>query len=339
MDVTNVLHKGWLNAHCATVCRHNNGVLVAFYEGPECQNSQRVVIEYWEKAKMISRLEMPYKTGNCVLIPAHQSQAFLIFSHFTDTDGKTEPHSPVQRWMYCTNWKTDIMVINGQVRIGEERLLEVEPYVGLLTRCTPIWADNRWLLPIYREHDCYGSVIESKDGWSWAERGKIGANQYPVSGRFGSGILIQPTIWHNGRGFESLSRDISPNHAAWYSKSPDARTWTEPVSARIDNFNNSVVAIQDTPDNPQRIVWNIGHSRSQLALGHWDTNGLAARPKVELGPGSYPNYCWDFEGNLHIVYTSNRKIMHHILDREALSDLDNVLSPTTPRKLGWKITE
>lgn len=332
------------NAHCATICAHGAGVLLACYRGPECHNHQCVNIKYFEQNKCLSHIMLPEKTGNCVLIPASDGEAVLIFSYFTDTDGVAVPSQSVQRWMFCTNWKVRVRYDAevGELVLGQATLLEIKPLVGLLTRCAPIRVEDTWHLPLYREHDCYGLIATSVNGWDWKEQGKIGAESNKISGRFGSGILIQPTIWYDGV-FHALCRDVSRVGKAWYSTSPNCKDWSNPVLSKVDNANNSIVAIQNRiwiqeGFNTPLMVWNEGMDRSCLTLGRWDPNLRANEAIVKLNlsfSASYPNYCFDKDKILHIVHTDGGVIAHHTLDQEAIEKLESEPHPGSFEKIKW----
>lgn len=317
--------------HCATICPHKTGILLAYYKGPECTNVQRVVVEYHQKTEQkICEIILPIKTGNCVLLPATPDKAILIYSYFEDTNGKESPKSAVERWRFCSNWSITLEVINNIITMTEPK--RFGPRIGYLTRCAPIKVKNSWILPMYREHDCYGLIMRSETGFDhWCYIGRIGAEITASNGRFGSGILIQPTIWYDGKNLHSLSRDISENLKAWYSYSSNlGKSWSYPQTTAITNYNNSIVAIQDSkslnPHNPW-LVWNDGPGRHQIVLGKWKQSTKTAEPTIKLGEcgGSYPNYCFDYDDCLHIVHTERPSyITHHIINREMLEYLDSI---------------
>ena len=61
-----------------------------------------------------------------------------------------------------------------------------------------------------------------------------------------------------------------------------------------------------------------------MILGKWDKEALNAVPYIRLNKnsrGSYPNYCKDYEDNIHVVHTDGREIAHHILTTEYLDQL------------------
>jgi hypothetical protein len=316
--------------HCATICPHQTGILLAYYKGPECTNAQRVVVEYYQKAEQkICGITLPIKTGNCVLLPITPDKALLIYSYFEDTNGKEAPKSAVERWRFCSNWSITLEYTDNGIITTEPK--RFGPRVGYLTRCAPIRIKNSWILPMYREHDCYGLIMRSETGLDrWCYVGRIGAEITASNGRFGSGILIQPTLWYDNKYLHSLSRDISEHKKAWYSYSSNlGKTWTFPQSTTVTNYNNSIVAIQDQKSlNPLGpwLVWNDGSGRQKIVLGKWKQSTKTAEPIVKLGErgGSYPNYCFDYEDNLHIVHTDMPYIAHHVINREMLEYLGSL---------------
>jgi len=359
MHAVTLYHKVTPNGHCATVCSHKKGVLLAYYSGPECTDQQHVHIKYMEnigpsKGYVIDREsphhELPNRTGNCVLIPNKEDSAVLIFSFFMDSNGPEQPKSPVERWRFCSNWKTQISISDNigasqspkitdtdpnRILIGNTSALGLQPEIGILARCSPIKSGsnrfNHWLLPLYTEHDCFGIVAASYNGWNWETRGYIGATNKTINNRFGSGILIQPTIWSDGDLLKSLSRDITQNHRAWYSESGgDGRKWSTPIKTELWNMNNSLVAIPIKKST--WVVWNHGPNRTQLMLGKWDQKRLNAIPTLQLNDprndgtcyASYPNYCFDTQNRLHIVHTDCGQIAHHIIDQEMLDYLETI---------------
>lgn len=307
--------------HCATICPHHKGILLAYYNGPECSDNQAVNVEYWEEDKLRIHTRLSEKTGNCILWAINQNEAGLIFSLFEDTDGAHTPESPVQRWMFCSNWQIKVRIINNALE--EQEFQKMPLIIGHLVRCQPIIIKKTWYLPMYREHNCKGVIMKAIDGWQWVFTGTIGNNIQTESGRFGNGVLIQPTIWHDGTKFHSLSRDVSRTKRAWYSSSRNGSTWTEPIKTNLWNDNNSVVAIQDGTAEPW-LVWNHGPGRGLLTLGIWNKEEMSAKPLLILNRShnaSYPNYCFDYDNNLHIVHTDGPSIIRHVLNKNMLNQL------------------
>jgi len=307
-------------SHCAAVCKIADGTLISYYNGPECTDRQAVNLEYWID-KRVAHVRLPDKTGNSVLIPLGDNKAVLIFSIFNDTDGVEIAKHGANRWRFCTNWQTIITIIGDQIIVDDAIRFNFDNYVGHLVRCAPIKANNKWYLPTYKEHDVYGEVFTSTDGWNWTLLSRIGTNIEQQNGRFGKGILIQPTIWHHNETFYSLSRDVSDHYKAWYSESKDfGKHWSDPVSSEIDNANNSIVAIDMNIPEPL-IVWNRGYNRNTLMLGKYHNKSAISIQQLNKSKASYPNYCFDNQNSLHIVHTDGIGIVRHILTKEEVASL------------------
>lgn len=308
---TNYIKKQ--HVHCSTICQHKDGVLLAYYVGPECRDEQHVQIEFYTNDELKSSYTLHKKTGNCILIPQTKNEAIIIYSHFNDTNGITYPNNPVERWAYCSNWVSIITTLNDTIVISEPMPLNTQPGIGYLTRCAPIYLYKQWLLPIYHEKPGYGTILKSQHGLNWRTAGHIGLQLNKC---------IQPTIWEYGNTIYSLSRNTSKTHkTAWYSYSNDfGETWNDIVSTSIDNTNNSLVVINNNNKNPL-IVWNKGYGRHNLMLGRLNQDDLTIKQykKLNRGPtGSYPNYCFDNDGSLHIVHTDHLNIAHHIFTENDL---------------------
>ncbi len=131
--------------HCAAVCPFRDGVLLAYYNGPECQDTQALNLEYWVGNSCKASTKFLQKTGNCMLIPMKTDRVCLIFSYFhdSDLDGNT-PKSAVQRWMFCTNWKTQVTLSGSDFNFTCFEPFETEDPVGYLTRCAPVRFNNIW---------------------------------------------------------------------------------------------------------------------------------------------------------------------------------------------------
>lgn len=317
-------HRISPNAHCATVCPHKKGVLVAFYRGPECRDDQTVVIRYVENFKKKAETELYKKTGNCILWPFSDTMAGLIYSYFNDTDGHRTPTRIVHRWMYCSNWVMNLLVEKNEIKTTNPVVLQTQPSIGMLVRINPIRVHNEWILPLYHEHTSYGQIMKNADSaLSWRTAGNIGL--ISNNGKVQKGCLIQPCLWYNGRKLCSLSRDITPTGRAWYSESDDlGETWAKPIQVLVSNFNNSITAINDGSSSPW-LIWNHGRGRFNLVIGKWDPVEMTAVPYLKLNKGSrgsYPNYCIDYDGLIHIVHTDMGRIMHHIIKPNFLNNLE-----------------
>lgn len=301
--------------HCPTICEFGNGILLAYYGGIECTDRQKVFIEYWVNMKLITREHIWLKTGNPVLWN-ELGNAGLIFSLFIDNDlNGSFPVNPVDRWSYCINYYTNISINNNKLSRSKLYRLKINPVIGCLGRCQPIYINNKILFPFYREKNPYGIIIERCNN-KWNRLGKIGDELNNFNGRFGYGSLIQPTLWVDTKGIiHSLSRDITILHLAWYSKSLDfGYTWSKPIHTMIENYNNSLVAINDGSDNPF-IIWNNSNiGRYNLTIGELNNNNDDIKPIYVLShdEASYPNYCITKDNTLYTVFAKNRKIILNI---------------------------
>lgn len=318
--------------HCASIAPHKDGVMIAWYAGTrECSEDQSVYITYYKDGEYSYPIRIGDKTGNPVIWAENRDKSTLLYSYF-----EKMTNNIVQRWMYCSNW---IRYINyegdNKFKLGSKRRFKTDPKVGLLGRCQPIWFKGRWLLPMYREHNCYGEIYEGK-GLNFRPIGKIGESNYSTETRFGKGLLIQPTLWHDGKIIYSLSRDITPSRRAWLSISKDeGKTWSKPQASTLTNYNNSLVALHhtDKPSDEPMIVWNHtdslihGHrsTRYRLLFGQLKNVAGEMRPVgllqkgvgslIKLNdrePAAYPNYCYDYKGDLHIIHTDYPMIKHHV---------------------------
>jgi hypothetical protein len=322
-NITTIMEAPSPYGHCATICPHRNGVLIAFYLGPECRNQQRVVLQYWVGTEKLSEYLFYNKTGNCVLWAINEDWAGLIYSYFNDTDGINYPAKLVHRWMYCSNWRVKVQADKDVFTVDSPVQLDLQPPIGYLARCAPIKVGRELILPMYREKCCHGQMLMSENGWDWWQGGAIGMD---VQGaKLGKGYLIQPTIWHDGKTLHSLSRNSkSGGRQAWYSRSPDhGHSWSQPRTAKVSNTNNSLVALHNGTDAPW-LVWNKGNGRHTLVLGRWIQEELTAIPYLKLNAyanASYPNYCVDHKGLTHIVHTDGGRIAHHIIQPQLFEEL------------------
>jgi hypothetical protein len=319
-----IIHEVRPYGHCASICYAQDKIWLVYYQGPECSDQQRVIVECLENDVKIASRHFAPLTGNCILIPKKNGPRIIV-SKFEDIDADNNtPRFPVERWIFCSNWTCTLTLSDKIIKSTRPSRIPLRPLTGYLTRCNPINHNGQWLLPLYREHNCYGLILASKDTNRWTILGTIGQVNDTSNGRFGSGILIQPTLWHDGISLHSLSRDVSKNRRAWYAKSIDGgKNWSTPILSNVSNYNNSLVMIHDDTPEPW-LVWNYGAGRSILALGKWQPDTLSAKPLIKLNmssSASYPNYCFDQQQRLHIVHSDGGPIIHHIFDQEMLIKL------------------
>jgi hypothetical protein len=249
-------------------------------------------------------------------------------SQFTDSNGYRKGAA---RWSDCINLTGRLWLEEKTIKHGRFTKIPFRPQTGFLVRCNPIKHANKWYLPYYREVDCYGGVISSEDGVRWNICGNIGYITDIKSGRFGQGILMQPTLWHDGTYMHSLSRDVTmygsySRSRAWYSYSDnDGETWSDPISSKLWNDCNSIMVAHDGTANPF-VIWNHGKGRSQLLLGRWSQDNLDASKLLQLNEeynASYPN-CWYDRYGLYIVHTEGKSITRHYFTKSTLSEIERI---------------
>ncbi len=309
---------GWLDRdhvnHCATICPHGKGVLIAWYAAPrEAHASQRVYVVYWYdgiKNYMPVTMTEP-KAGNPVLWAIDRNSAVLMYSRFEQLDAGRIIH----RWRWCSNWL--ITIRNRNPKMMGLRM-PTTPEVGCLGRIQPIRYRDEWLLPMYREVDPCGVIMASKDGLEWTERGRIGDETGIITGRpahvgkYGKGRLMQPALWAWGDKVSAICRDVTGAGWAWRSDSVDAgATWSTPDTCPYPNYNSSVAVVGNGAQ--PRFIWNTAPKRLILMLGD-----RGALEQINTEKASYPNVCQDHTGRWHLVHTEDRdghkQIRHRILD-------------------------
>lgn len=297
-------------SHCPTICcTDDNNIYIAFYAGSrECENDQRVyVYKYLKNGKYELKLTLEEQTGNPVLFSV-KSEVYLMYSLFTK---KTE--RPVDKWRHCSNH-----IIN--IKKPEKIIIEIPAQNGYLGRINPIKIKQDIYIPIYKEYNCYGRILKCNSDLSkYSMLGKIGEQTENNGTRFGSGLLIQPSIWLEDNILHSVSRNIYPKmHYAWYSKSEDfGETWSDPTQIPLTSYNNSLCIISET--TPKKAIWNYHNpkkyqksKRTHLLLTEID---YKFRPNLQTiiqlndhKPASYPNYIIDKNNKLHIVHSEGTNI-------------------------------
>lgn len=299
--------------------------MIAAYFGPECEDAQHVFITVIEHPNLI--IKLPPKTGNPLIwYDEFVNKYFIIYSEFEDGDDKgNKPKNPVQRWMYCSMWFAEIDVD----RFKLVNNVQIEEGFGLLARCAPYKIGGRYLLPLYREKDPRCEIWSYSFGVSFgcvSSFGEVTADElkarcYPPSS-LGNGYAIQPTLMKMKDGaLIAFCRNVcSGAEEAWmFTSRDDGITWSKkPTQTKIPNHNNSLTAIPWNDD--YMLLFNGDKYRSELFLG----NRINPRG-VTLGTPmggmqrqsfSYPNYCVDQDGNLHIIHSNCGMLAIHKMDKE-----------------------
>lgn len=311
--------------HCASICfGDNGGPLIAGYVGQEMTDEQQVFVT----ADNHIPLFMPFKTGNPVLWNDEDGKTWMLFSKFEDKapDGSV-PNNIVQRWMYCSNWLTQIEVLISKVIICHTPR-RVDSMFGMLARCQPLKHGFDTLIPMYREKDplcvLYKFRVKAGEFEEFSTFGKLDQKGY-----LGQGVAIQPTLFHQKGLLWALCRNCSFRKAdrrAWLTSSADdGKTWSDLVLSQFPNNNSSIVAL----DNDWFVV-NAADKRQDMCLVkmtdvtksevqrviplHYPIEPLSGAP-FNFG---YPNFVKGF-GDYHIVHTNCGYIAHHQIPEELLA--------------------
>ncbi len=299
--------------------------MIAAYFGPECEDAQHVFITVLEHSNLI--IKLPPKTGNPLIW--HDdivNKYFIIYSKFDDADSEgNKPLTPVQRWMYCSMWFAEINVD----RFELVNNVEIKDAFGLLARCAPYKVNGRYLLPFYREKDPRCEVWTYSFGKSFNRLSFFGQvteeetkqRSFPPS-KLGNGYAIQPTLVKVPDGsLLAFCRNVcSSAEDAWlFVSKDDGLTWTsKPVQTKIPNHNNSLVAIPW--DNDYMLLFNKDKYRSEIILGNRvNPHGLKLGTIIggqQRQSFSYPNYCIDGRGDLHMIHSNCGMLAVHKMDKE-----------------------
>lgn len=274
--------------HCATICPHPDGAVLAFYTGREGTPDQSVVCLIWREStnSYHTLFHLPEGTGNPVLW--YESGRFsLLYSRFEDYKSWV--------WANCSLWMTQIL--DDQVHT-----YRFPARKGLLGRCPPIESvssEDTLLLPLYHEKPAFGVIYARKGiNGTWKRHGTIGR---------GENTVMQPTLWSVGKSHLALcrnsSRKISGGTAkAWFSSSRTGRTWMDIEPSLIfNNSNNSILVVPHDVDS--WVVWNDDPTgRRSLSMAQiWAVDSTKRR--LNVGEyAAYPNYCW-VGRDLHLVWT------------------------------------
>lgn len=321
--------------HCATIAISEQGAgltWIAFYNGKECTDEQKVIISCQEGPGDYTTYELGGKTGNPVLW-IENGYVYLLYSHFEDEDEDGNvPRFPVERWKYCSNHVARLHydLFDG---IQFEYVGKVEDGFGLLGRCQPIEYKGKTLLPLYREKDPRCEIWESDNGCLkrlsvFGEMDEESLKDEKLS-YMGNGVAIQPTlVIDDNDDLYAFCRNVVKSHdKAWVTKSNDGVEWAELQESTIVNYNSSLVYIPHDNYKLRFVVLNPRVKRDVLILYSFITgNGIRLDlpmfgDKIRF---SYPNYSWDYDGNLHIVHSNCSGIAHHIFTLPMLDEIFNL---------------
>lgn len=306
-------------SHCSSIAfDDDDGMWITFYTGPECSDDQRVHVMYKNNDSNYYKLmTLPVKTGNPV-IWCYNNQIYLMYSLFKDIDNAgNKPGKMVERWKFCDNYLLKLRFNGSEIIIESEDF--IEDGFGLLGRCQPIMFNNKILIPLYREKDprCEIWTIENDKMIRLSTFGEVtgGDNRY-----FGSGVAIQPTLTYHENGIVAYCRNVDKmKNFAWFTTSNDGINWGKLIQSSIPNHNSSLILIPNpNPDLNPAILYNPTVDRSSLLLNKYMIGIPIKNRRLSY---SYPNYAYDNDENLHLVYTNCGLIAHQIIYKEVLSEI------------------
>jgi hypothetical protein len=283
--------------HSPTCCLYKGELYVAFYAGErECVN-QRVFIFKKNKSKYELVKKLPEGSGNPALMVVNDS-LFCVYSVFT----KPMINNVFDLWQ-----TTYTSVIN----------VETDDKYVLSTYCCP--RNNPYslnnggvILPCYDENIERGVLFYIHN--NNVDRAVCMFN-YPV---------IQPSVVKLDNQLHLLFRNFNrTNHARenercviacrfGFSPARNKLVFSDLMKTTIPNHNESVATINDSDEVPL-VVYNAVQGRQELTLGILQKNDegvIGADPILQLNEdvrGSYPNMCYNKQGQLIVVFTSYDK--------------------------------
>jgi len=287
--------------HSASNCLFQGDIYVAFYAGEAECVKQKVFIFKKEKSKYKLFKALPEGSGNPVLFTM-AGQLFCCYSMFT---------RPMENNVFDL-WRTTYTTITN--------LTSAEDNSTLLAtfncpRSNPIYLeDGALILPSYDEEIQRGNVFYMKPG------------ERVVKGTCMSSVpVIQPTAFkfqnQNFLLFRNFERNRTPEHsyslfARFAFAANNSRiVFTDTKYTKVPNNNESVATINDTDGNVL-VVYNAVVGRRDLTLAYLEyseeENTFVPNPILKINTedrASYPNVCFNSQGQLNICYTSyNRGI-------------------------------
>lgn len=319
--------------HCSSITAIDDYFVLCFYEGSECTNDQKVVIILYDNNfKELDRLIKPNRTGNPI-IWNEDGRLMMIYSYFSDTDENgnlVKIRQPVKRWMYCDNYLSELKINNDSLECIKDDL--IYDMHGQLTRCSPIKLNDKTLIPTYREKNpkCFIWEYDNNELSCLSSFGDLDISRMPnlSYSYLGKGVAIQPSlVYCNNRLYafcRNVCRSSDNNKYSWQAYSEDyGKSWSNLDIGIIPNHNNSIVVIPSINKNSVIFLFNNNRQRKDLIM-HETASSCSMNLSIPLGPirsFSYPNYCWDKHGSLHLVHTNCRKIAWHTIDRELIHEL------------------
>ena len=321
------------SVHVASVCEASDGRLCAAWYGGAHEGARDVNIFWskrlpgegkaWSKPEvLVSRsaamrdLRRPIKKlGNAVLFAGGAGQLRLIYVSVS-----------------IGGWSTSSLNVkssfdDGQTWLPSQRLT-LSPFFNLseLVKNNPgELSDGGWAIPIY--HECLGKfpeilwLKETAAGLSWRKSRICGGRS-----------ALQPALVPlNQTTAVAFLRDYSPVRKIHLTRSTDAgRNWSSPQPIALPNSDSGLDALR-LADGRILLAFNdsaTGRENLSLALSGDGGQTWLVRTILESGTGqefSYPYLIQTKDGQIHLVYTYERKAIKHAAFNLTWLDAQNEL--------------
>lgn len=290
------------HAHCGSLVELGNGDLLAtWYCYPEEESKEAVLTlirkpsltSKWETSKIIVDGFFTSSLGNPVLYQHPEENRLMIF--FVALNGGY--------WDKALLYSSDSF----DCGITWERPQPVSKTPGMMVRHSPVFCKDGFILvPAYDESTMETVILQNAiDGWAELYRFK----NYP---------LIQPALVEEDNGqLTLLFRPIDDPRIIWRSHSnTNGRQWSAPVKTTLPCPLSGVAAF--SKDNKLYAVYNHTeeHQRHPLSIASSTDSGITWSEPVHIDEVkaeiSYPHFIVSSSGDIHGIYTYNRRMMKYV---------------------------
>ncbi len=302
--------SGYGQCHSASITvTPQNGLLAAWYLYPEEETRNgRIVLARrhpestsWDRATLVE-LGTSSSVGNPVL--------------FYDPEGVLWLHFVLLRGAY---WDKSVWLAARGIPDGKSfsRPEVVCEDLGTMIRHRPVFlADGRALMPVYSDRSKTSQLFTSMPPYT----------EWRLHHHFDKSRVIQPDLLEVGGKLILVFRPVGDSRSAWRSFSvDDGRTWSEPIRLPLPNplsglaafeWNGRVGIVYNNTREHQRHPLSL--SWSDATLHEWSPPHDFETSKFEV---SYPSFCVDNNGQVHGVYTYNRKLIKYVsFDKAWIAD-------------------
>lgn len=286
------------HAHCATLALHKNEVFCCWYVYPEdeCKNAKIVMANFdsstrrW-KDTLIAFPGISKSQGNPLLF-SFKDKLYLMF---VILDGH-----------YWNSAKTYISELNEEKKEFSAPL-KTELELGMMIRHRPLIKDEDILLPAYDEKNNQSMVLKSKPPFL----------AYEKVGELEPGPIQGDLLQQGSESFLFVLRSTDDARKVTRAHTMDGGktfpfSYKTPFDCPLSGIaalyvekDKLILAHNDTQEQ-KRTPLTLSFSTDTLKSrsGKWDLESAA-------GEYSYPSLLKDSAGNIHLVYTHNRKKIGH----------------------------